>query len=133
MGSVGAWTGSYDCMIIAGDNVDCWMEIQHGKGPWANPVSGIVPLGTTLTMVIGINDKQGETEKDKVRRELKLKGMTMRLVDRSLDDPVEEIASLNRPLPGSARMNPPSPLSFKSLSGMFHETEAFGSQVSLPD
>ena len=140
-------------MIIAGDNVDCWMEIQHGKGPWANPVSGIVPLGTTLTMVIGINDKQGETErkkktnkktdtekdkdkvsgiaplgttltmvigindkqgeteKDKVRRELKLKGMTMKLVvDRSLDDPVEEIASLNRPLPGSARMNPPFPL-----------------------
>ena len=47
--------------IIAGDNVDCWMEIQHGKGPWANPVSGIVPLGTTLTMVIGINDKQGKT------------------------------------------------------------------------
>jgi len=43
-----------------GDNVDCWMEIQHGKGPWAHPVSGIVPLGTTLTMVIGINDKQGE-------------------------------------------------------------------------
>ena len=55
-------------MIIAGDNVDCWMEIQHGKGPWANPVSGIVPLGTTLTMVIGINDKQGEREKDKVER-----------------------------------------------------------------
>ena len=46
--------------VIAGDNVDCWMEIQHGKGPWANPVSGIVPLGTTLTMVIGINDKQGK-------------------------------------------------------------------------
>jgi len=43
-----------------GDNVDCWMEIQHGKGPWANPVTGIVPLGTTLTMVIGISDKQGE-------------------------------------------------------------------------
>lgn len=43
-----------------GDNVDCWMEIQHGKGPWANLVNGIVPLGTTLTMVIGIKDKQGE-------------------------------------------------------------------------
>lgn len=43
-----------------GDNVDCWMEIQHGKGPWANLVSGIVPLGTTLTMVIGIKDGQGE-------------------------------------------------------------------------
>jgi hypothetical protein len=45
---------------FSGDNVDCWMEIQHGKGPWASPVSGIVPLGTTLTMVVGINDKQGE-------------------------------------------------------------------------
>ena len=76
------------------------MEIQHGKGPWANPVSGIVPLGTTLTMVIGINDKQGERE-----RETKLKGKAMKLVDRSLDDPVEEIASLNRPLPGSARLH----------------------------
>ena len=43
-----------------GDNVDCWMEIQHGKGPWASPVTGIVPLGTTLTMVVGINDKEGE-------------------------------------------------------------------------
>merc|ERR1719429_800701 len=43
-----------------GDNVDCWMEIQHGKGPWADPVAGIVPLGTTLTMVVGINDKLGE-------------------------------------------------------------------------
>ena len=44
-----------------GDNVDCWMEIQQGKGPWASPVVGIVPLGTTLTMVVGIDDKQGET------------------------------------------------------------------------
>ncbi len=43
-----------------GDNVDCWMEIQQGKGPWASPVTGIVPLGTTLTMVVGIDDKQGE-------------------------------------------------------------------------
>ncbi|XP_015603843.1 uncharacterized protein LOC107271856 isoform X2 [Cephus cinctus] len=39
-----------------GDNVDCWMEIQHGKGPWAPPVSGIVPLGSTLTLVVAIND-----------------------------------------------------------------------------
>ena len=43
-----------------GDNVDCWMEIQQGKGPWASPVVGIVPLGTTLTMVVGIDDKQGK-------------------------------------------------------------------------
>ncbi|KAL1115629.1 hypothetical protein AAG570_005919 [Ranatra chinensis] len=43
-----------------GDNVDCWMEIQHGKGPWAPPVSGIVPLGSTLTLVVAINDNRGE-------------------------------------------------------------------------
>ena len=44
---------------IVGDNVDCWMEIQHGKGPWAPPVSGIVPLGSTLTLVVAINDFKG--------------------------------------------------------------------------
>ncbi|CAH0723608.1 unnamed protein product, partial [Brenthis ino] len=43
-----------------GDNVDCWMEIQAGKGPWAPPVSGIVPLGSTLTLVVAINDYRGE-------------------------------------------------------------------------
>ena len=42
------------------------MEIQHGKGPWADPVAGIVPLGTTLTMVVGINDKLGEYSHDLV-------------------------------------------------------------------
>ena len=47
-------------MAILGDNVDCWMEIQQGKGPWASPVNGIVPLGTTLTMVVGIDDKEGK-------------------------------------------------------------------------
>lgn len=36
------------------------MEIQHGKGPWAPPVSGIVPLGSTLTLVVAINDFRGE-------------------------------------------------------------------------
>lgn len=45
--------------MITGDNVDCWMEIQHGKGPWAPPVSGIVPLGSTLTLVVAINDYRG--------------------------------------------------------------------------
>ncbi len=45
---------------VPGDNVDCWMEIQQGKGPWASPVNGIVPLGTTLTMVVGIDDKEGK-------------------------------------------------------------------------
>lgn len=46
--------------VITGDNVDCWMEIQHGKGPWAPPVSGIVPLGSTLTLVVAINDYRGK-------------------------------------------------------------------------
>ena len=50
----------YYYYYFTGDNVDCWMEIQHGKGPWADPVAGIVPLGTTLTMVVGINDKLGK-------------------------------------------------------------------------
>ena len=39
------------------------MEIQQGKGPWASPVTGIVPLGTTLTMVVGIDDKEGKNFK----------------------------------------------------------------------
>ncbi|ODN03491.1 RNA-binding protein 12B [Orchesella cincta] len=43
-----------------GDNVDCWMEIQEGKGPWAPPLTGIVPLGSTLTMVIAVKDPTGE-------------------------------------------------------------------------
>ena len=38
------------------------MEIQQGKGPWASTVNGIVPLGTTLTMVVGIDDKEGKYE-----------------------------------------------------------------------
>ena len=37
------------------------MEIQDGKGPWASPVTGIVTLGSTLTMVVAINDKSGES------------------------------------------------------------------------
>ena len=44
------------------------MEIQQGKGPWASPVTGIVPLGTTLTMVVGIDDKQGK--KSEFRNEI---------------------------------------------------------------
>jgi len=38
------------------------MEIQHGKGPWAPPVSGIVPLGSTLTLVVAINDYRGNKQ-----------------------------------------------------------------------
>lgn len=47
-------------LFDTGDNVDCWMEIQHGKGPWAPPVNGIVQLGNTLTLVVAINDYRGK-------------------------------------------------------------------------
>ncbi|XP_058807833.1 uncharacterized protein LOC131673671 [Phymastichus coffea] len=57
-----------------GDNVDCWMEIQHGKGPWAPPVSGIVPLGSTLTLVVAINDYRGnEPRHSKVQGEFDMR------------------------------------------------------------
>ncbi|XP_043484953.1 uncharacterized protein LOC122512887 isoform X1 [Leptopilina heterotoma] len=56
-----------------GDNVDCWMEIQHGKGPWAPPVSGIVPLGSTLTLVVAINDYRGNERAIKVKGEFDMR------------------------------------------------------------
>lgn len=59
-------------IIFSGDNVDCWMEIQHGKGPWAPPVSGIVPLGSTLTLVVAINDNRGNKTIHSIRRWYKL-------------------------------------------------------------
>ena len=37
-----------------GDSLQCWMQIQVGKGPWASEVSGIVKIGQTMTMVLGI-------------------------------------------------------------------------------
>merc|ERR1719510_1456809 len=40
-----------------GDNLQCWMQIQSGKGPWSSEVSGIVKIGQTMTMVLGIKDE----------------------------------------------------------------------------
>ncbi|XP_059081484.1 cuticlin-4-like [Tigriopus californicus] len=40
-----------------GDSLQCWMQIQSGKGPWAGEVSGIVKIGQTMTMVLGIKDE----------------------------------------------------------------------------
>uniref|UniRef100_T1IZS3 ZP domain-containing protein n=1 Tax=Strigamia maritima TaxID=126957 RepID=T1IZS3_STRMM len=45
---------------FVGDHVEVWMEIQEGQGPWASQVSGIVPLGSTLTLVVAINDVSNE-------------------------------------------------------------------------
>ena len=43
-----------------GDSLQCWMQIQVGKGPWASEVGGIVKIGQTMTMVLGI---KGSSEK----------------------------------------------------------------------
>ncbi|GFY59954.1 ZP domain-containing protein [Trichonephila inaurata madagascariensis] len=45
---------------FAGDNVGCWMQIQVGKGPWANEVSGIVRIGQTMTLVLAIKDEENK-------------------------------------------------------------------------
>ena len=39
-----------------GDNLQCWMQIQAGKGPYMSEVGGIVKIGQTMTMVLGIKD-----------------------------------------------------------------------------
>ncbi len=49
-----------------GDNLQCWMQIQVGKGPWSSEVSGIVKIGQTMTMVMGI--KVGDIEQLPVRK-----------------------------------------------------------------
>ncbi|XP_022242558.1 uncharacterized protein LOC111085937 [Limulus polyphemus] len=41
-----------------GDNIQCWMQIQVGKGPWASEVAGIVKIGQTMTMVLAIKDDE---------------------------------------------------------------------------
>ena len=43
-----------------GDNLQCWMQIQSGKGPWSSEVSGIVKIGQTMTMVLGIKDEDNK-------------------------------------------------------------------------
>lgn len=43
-----------------GDNIQCWMQIQAGKGPWASEVAGIVKIGQTMTMVLAIKDDESK-------------------------------------------------------------------------
>ncbi|KAI1287996.1 hypothetical protein HDE_09675 [Halotydeus destructor] len=47
-------------MNFQGDDIDCWMEIQEGKGPWSREVSRIVPVGQPMTIVVSINDYNGQ-------------------------------------------------------------------------
>ena len=43
-----------------GDNLRCWMQIQVGQGPTASEVSGIVKIGQTMTMVLGVKDDENK-------------------------------------------------------------------------
>lgn len=43
-------------VAFAGDTVDCWMEIKRGNGPFSPAVSGVVPIGEKLSIVIFIRD-----------------------------------------------------------------------------
>ena len=48
-----------------GDSLQCWMQIQVGKGPWASEVGGIVKIGQTMTMVLGIKGSERARLNDK--------------------------------------------------------------------
>lgn len=41
-------------------DIDCWMEIQEGTGPMSREVSKIVPVGQPMTIVVAINDYNGQ-------------------------------------------------------------------------
>ncbi|KAH9425143.1 hypothetical protein DERP_011871 [Dermatophagoides pteronyssinus] len=47
-------------MNFQGDEIDCWMSIQEGKGPWSNEINRIVTVGQPLTIVVAINDKKNQ-------------------------------------------------------------------------
>ncbi|KFM76724.1 hypothetical protein X975_12131, partial [Stegodyphus mimosarum] len=47
-------------MNFQGDDVDCWLEVQDGKGPWSAKVEGLVPLGSPLTLVVAIQDSESQ-------------------------------------------------------------------------
>uniref|UniRef100_T1KMS9 ZP domain-containing protein n=1 Tax=Tetranychus urticae TaxID=32264 RepID=T1KMS9_TETUR len=43
-----------------GDNIQCWMQIQAGKGPFNSEATGLVKIGQTMTMVLAIKDDDGK-------------------------------------------------------------------------
>ena len=50
------------------------MNFQVGKGPWASEVSGIVKIGQTMTMVLGI--KGSELARLIVNQFMKIRAIT---------------------------------------------------------
>ncbi|XP_067135797.1 cuticlin-4-like [Centruroides vittatus] len=45
-------------LVFSGDQVDCWMEVQLGKGPFAPRVNRLVKIGEILTLAIFIRDEE---------------------------------------------------------------------------
>ncbi|XP_037090718.1 uncharacterized protein LOC119111004 [Pollicipes pollicipes] len=47
---------------FAGDDVTCWMDIQLGRGPFAESVDGIVRIGDELTVVLMAQAAAGQMD-----------------------------------------------------------------------
>ena len=47
-------------MNFNGDDIDCWINIVEGQGPWGNEVSRIVPVGQPMTIKISIFDTSNQ-------------------------------------------------------------------------
>ncbi|KAI2810632.1 hypothetical protein BLOT_001795 [Blomia tropicalis] len=47
-------------MNFQGDEIDCWMSIQEGKGPMSSEISRIVTVGQPLSIVVAINDHKNQ-------------------------------------------------------------------------
>ena len=72
-----------------GDNLQCWMQIQSGKGPWSSEVSGIVKIGQTMTMVLGIKDEENKFDMVVSQWYKKCEMWPKNLIERSFDIDIE--------------------------------------------
>jgi len=41
---------------FSGDDVSCWMQVQRGRGPFANELNGVVRIGEELTVAVFVDD-----------------------------------------------------------------------------
>ncbi|KAG1657240.1 hypothetical protein GQR58_023478 [Nymphon striatum] len=46
-------------LSFGGENVDCWMELQVGEGPFSQPITTILEIGSRMSMVVYIKDDDG--------------------------------------------------------------------------
>ena len=91
-----------------GDNLQCWMQIQVGKGPWASEVSGIVKIGQTMTMVLAIKD-------DENKFDMMVRNCVAHDGKRSPIQLVDERGCITRP----------------KIMGRFQKVQDFGSSASV--